>query len=248
MMLQNGSRGLSFPKIPARSVFSPEGDWRKLATEMTEWLEKLGTKVTRIRRFVMDGRVRLVAHVTSEVKADGMLWISLQEDMLSLHEDDKELLKVASVITKAAETSEILESAMADLMEEDNAMLLSELECPTTDAEMLKMALEEGETGSRTVDVAAGADRICKLWEEKHGLVERVTANAGICLHPEILCPKGFAVIDQVDNAWCGVCKAKVNMDVAHCCEVCGCQSKKSDSSSEDIETTARLSDFCEAL
>ena len=260
VMLQNGSKGLSFPKVPARSVFSPEGDWKKLATEMTEWLEKLGTKVTRIRRFVMDGRVRLVAHVTSEVKADGMLWISLQEDMLSLHEDDKELLKVASVITEATKTSEILESAMADLMEEDNAMLLSELECPTTDAELLKMALEECETGSRTEVVAAGADRMCELWKEKHGLIERVNADDSsefripenadteVCLHPEMLCPKGFAVIDQVDNAWCGVCKAKVNMDVAHCCEVCGCQNKKSESSSEDIETTARLSDFREAL
>ena len=64
--------------------------------------------------------------------------------MLSLHEDDKELLKVASVITEAAETSEILESAMADLMEEDNVMMLSELECPTTDEEkLLKMALHD---------------------------------------------------------------------------------------------------------
>ena len=122
------------------------------------------------------------------------------------------------------------------------------------------MALEECETGSRTEDVAAGADRMCELWKEKHGLIERVNADdssefqisanvdTGACLHPEILCPKGFAVIDQVDNAWCGVCKAKVNMDVAHCCEVCGCQNKKSESSSEDIETTARLSDFREAL
>ena len=77
--------------------------------------------------------------------------------MLSLHEDDKELLKVASVITEATGTAEILESAMADLMEEDIAMALDELECPaTTEEKLLEMALEECETDSQNETVAAG--------------------------------------------------------------------------------------------
>ena len=77
--------------------------------------------------------------------------------MLSLHEDDKELLKVASVITEATGTTEILESAMADLMEEDDAMALSGLGCPNTaDEKLLEMSLEECETGSKTEAVAAG--------------------------------------------------------------------------------------------
>ena len=56
-----------------------------------------------------------------------------------------------------------------------------------------------------------------------------------------MLCPNGFAIVDQVVNAWCSICEAKVNMDVAHCCKVCGCRNAKSDSSSEDIETVDRL-------
>ena len=132
---------------------------------MTEWLEKLGGEVTRIRRFIKDGRVRLVADVRSEVEVDGMVWINLQEDMLSLHEDDKELLRVASVITENAGTAEILESAMADLMVEEDAMLLSELECPpTAEEKLLKLALEECETDSQTETVAAG----CFSMKKKH--------------------------------------------------------------------------------
>ena len=137
MMLQSGSRGLVFPRILARSVFSTGGEWQKLATEMTEWLKRLGAEVTRIRRFIMDGRVRLVADVKCDVEADGMIWINLQEDMLSLHEDGKELLKVVNVITGAAGAAEILESAMAHLMEEGDAMMLSELECLNTAEEKL---------------------------------------------------------------------------------------------------------------
>ena len=77
--------------------------------------------------------------------------------MLSLHEDDKELLKAASVITEATGTAEILESAMADLMEEEDAMALDELECPaTTEEKLLEMAPEECETGSQNGTVAAG--------------------------------------------------------------------------------------------
>lgn len=86
----------------------------------------------------------------SEVKADGMIWVDLQEDMLSLHEDDKELLKAASMITDTTGTTEILESAMADLMEEDEAMVLGELDCTaTTEEELLEMALKECETDFR---------------------------------------------------------------------------------------------------
>ena len=64
---------------------------------------------------------------------------------------------------------EILESAMADLMEEEDAMLLSELECPpTAEEKLLKLALEECETDSQTETVAAG----CFSMKKKLGAIQ----------------------------------------------------------------------------
>ena len=118
-------------------------------------------------------------------------------------------------------------------------MTVDELATSEVEAEeMLKQAMDSLEAAE-----PEGADDMLKQALDAVEMTgpEQIFAATGVCLHPEMLCPKGFAVVDQVDNAWCGVCKAKVNMDVAHCCEVCGCQNEKSDSSSGD-------EDFREAL
>ena len=94
--------------------------------------------------------------------------------------------------------------------------------------------------------VAAHAEQMNLSTDDVSSLMLAVDTDT--CLHPAMLCPNGFAIVDQVDNAWCSICEAKVNMDVAHCCEVCGCQNAKSDSSSEDIETVAQLCSMDSAL
>ena len=54
------------------------------------------------------------------------------------------------MITDTTKTTEILESAMADLMEEDEAMVSGKLDCTaTTEEELLEMALKECETDFR---------------------------------------------------------------------------------------------------
>ena len=229
VMLQDGFKGLRIPKVPARSVLNADSEWRKLAAEMEDWLQKLGAKVTRMRKLNLDGKIHVVADVDSEFEVDGMVWVRPSDNVLSLHSDDRELLKEA----------ELIGGTDLAYYGVDEVMTVNELATSEVEAEeMLKQAMDSLEAAE-----PEGADDMLKQALDAVEMTgpEQIFAATGVCLHSEMLCPKGFAVVDQVDNAWCGVCKAKVNMDVAHCCEVCGCQNAKSDSSSEDM-------DFREAL
>jgi hypothetical protein len=52
-----------------------------------------------------------------------------------------------------------------------------------------------------------------------------------VCLHPDLLCPSGYSLVDYGEIIHCPVCKAKVDVDVSLCTESCaGCHDSGADS------------------
>ena len=96
-MLQDGFRDLKIFKVPARSVLNDDSECRKLAVEMEDWLQKLGAKVTRMRKLILGGKTHVVADVKSEFEVDDMVWVRPSDNVLRLHNDDRELLKKAEL-------------------------------------------------------------------------------------------------------------------------------------------------------
>ena len=63
-----------------------------------------------------------------------------------------------------------------------------------------------------------------KLQTAPGHLLQAEIANE-VCLHPDLLCPSGYSLVDYVENIHCPVCKAKVDVDVSSCTESCsGCR------------------------
>ena len=57
-----------------------------------------------------------------------------------------------------------------------------------------------------------------KLQTAPGHLLQAEVANE-VCLHPDLLCPSGYSLVDYVENIHCPVCKAKVDIDVSPCTE-----------------------------
>ena len=57
-MLQDGFKGMRIPKVHARSVLNVDSEWRKLAAEMEDLLQKLGAKVTRMRKLSLGDKTQ----------------------------------------------------------------------------------------------------------------------------------------------------------------------------------------------
>jgi hypothetical protein len=132
VMLQDGFGGLRIPKVPARSVLNADSEWRKLAAEMEDWLQKRGAKVTRMRKLKQGGKIHVVADVISEFEVDNMVWMRPSDDVLSLHSDDRELLKEAELIGRTD-----LEYYGVNAM-----MSMDELAASKVEDAMLKQALD----------------------------------------------------------------------------------------------------------
>ena len=143
VMLQDGFRGLRIPKVPARSVLNADSEWRKLAAEMEDWLQKLGAKVTGMRKLNLDGKTHVVADVRPEFEVDGMVWVRPSDNVLSLHNDDRELLKEA----------ELIGGTDLDHYGVDEVMSVDELAASEVEADdMLKQALDAVEAEAVEVD------------------------------------------------------------------------------------------------